>query len=98
MGHKEVPVTHLRKKMLEELQRGRYSDATIRHHLRTAGEFVRYFGKAPDQLGLASLCTYRPYLLKDRKLAFGSVVNHVAALRCFFVRTLKRPEFRDCLP
>jgi len=91
-------VIHLRKIMLEELQRRNYSDGAIRHHLRAAEEFPRYFGKPPDQLGLASLRTNRTYLLKDRKLAFGSAVNHVAALRFFFVHTLKRPESRDCLP
>jgi site-specific recombinase XerD len=38
------------------------------------------------------------YLLKERKLAPGSVVNHVAGLRFFFVKTLKRHEYRDFLP
>ena len=33
MGHKEVCVTHLRKIMLEELQRRNYADETIRHYL-----------------------------------------------------------------
>jgi hypothetical protein len=28
----------------------------------------------------------------------GTVVNHVAGLRFFFVRTLKRQEFRDFIP
>jgi len=68
-------VIHLRKIMLEELQRRNYSDGAIRHHLRAAEEFPRYFGKPPDQLGLASLRTNRTYLLKDRKLAFGSARN-----------------------
>ena len=33
MGHKELPVTHLRKVMLEELQRRKFSSATIRGYL-----------------------------------------------------------------
>ena len=91
-------MTHLRKIMLEELQRRNYSEGTIRHHLRAVEEFARYFRKSPDKLGLKELRTYQAYLLTRRKLAVGSVVNHVAALRFFFVRTLKRPEFRDFLP
>jgi integrase/recombinase XerD len=91
-------VTRLRKMMLEELQRRNYSDETIRHHLHAVEEFARYFGKSPDKLGLKELRTYQAYLLKERKLAVGSVVNHVAGLRFFFVRTLKRPQFRDFLP
>jgi integrase len=91
-------VTNLRKIMLEELQRRNYSQGTIRHHLRAVEEFARYFRKSPDKLGLKELRTYQAYLLTRRKLAVGSVVNQVAALRFFFVRTLKRPEFRDFLP
>jgi len=84
--------------MLEELQRRNYSDDTIRHYLRVVEEFALHFGKPPDQLGLPELRTYQAYLLKVRKLAVGSVVNHVSALRFFFVRTLKRFEFRDFIP
>jgi integrase/recombinase XerD len=91
-------VTQLRKMMLEELQRRNYSNDTIRHHLRAVEEFANYYKKAPDKLGLNELRSYQAYLLKERNLAVGTVVNHVAALRFFFVRTLKRPEFRDFLP
>jgi len=84
--------------MLEELQRRNYSKDTIRHHLRAVEEFANYYGKPPDKLGLNELRSYQAHLLQKRKLAVGTVVNHVAALRFFFVRTLKRPEFRDYLP
>ncbi len=91
-------MTHLRRIMLEELQRRNYSDATTRQYLQVVEAFARHFGKAPDKLGLEHLRTYQAYLLKQRKLAVGTVVGHVAALRFFFVRTLKRPEFRAFLP
>jgi integrase/recombinase XerD len=91
-------VTHLRKIMLEELQRRNYADTTIRHYLRWVEDFARFFGKSPDKLGLEHLRTYQAYLLKTRKLAAGTVENHVAALRFFYVRTLKRPEFREYIP
>jgi len=61
-------------------------------------KFARHFGKSTDKLGLDHLRTYQAYLLKQRKLALGSVVNPVAALRFLFVRTLKRQEFREFLP
>jgi integrase/recombinase XerD len=91
-------VTQLRKMMLEELQRRNYSNGTIRHHLRVVQEFARHFATAPDKLGLNELRSYQAYLLKTRKLAVGTVVNHLSALRFFFVRTLKRNEFRDFIP
>jgi integrase/recombinase XerD len=84
--------------MLEELQRRNYSDATIRRYLHFVEDFARYFSQSPDKLGLEHLRTYQVYLLKQRKLSVGSVVNQIAALRFFFVRTLRRPEFREFLP
>jgi site-specific recombinase XerD len=84
--------------MLEELQRRNYSDTTIRHYLQTVEDFGRHFGKPPDQLGLEELRQYQAYLLKVRQQAVGTVVNRVAALRFFFVKTLRRPEFREFLP
>jgi integrase/recombinase XerD len=91
-------VTRLRKMMLEELQRRNYSDSTIRYYLQAVAEFARHFGRAPDKLGPDDLRTYQACLLKERKLAVGTVIGRVAALRFFFVRTLKRHDFRQDLP
>jgi len=91
-------VTRLRKMMLEELQRRNYSAITTRNYLRVVSDFAKYFGKSPDKLGPNELRTYQAYLLQDRKLTPGTVVNRVAALRFFFVKTLKRQQFRDFLP
>jgi Phage integrase, N-terminal SAM-like domain len=74
-------VTRLRKMMLEELQRRNYSAITMRKYLRVVTEFAKYFGKSPDRLGPNELRTYQAYLLKERKLTPGSVINQVAALR-----------------
>src|SRR6202051_4607725 len=84
--------------MLEELQRRNYSAITTRNYLRVVTEFAKHFGKSPDKLGPNELRTYQAYLLQDRKLTPGTVVNRVAALRFFFVKTLKRHQFRDFLP
>jgi integrase/recombinase XerD len=84
--------------MLEELQRRNYSEGTTRAYLQAVEQFARHFGKSPDKLGPDDLRSYQAYLLVERKLAVGSVVARVAALRFFFVRTLKRREFREELP
>ena len=91
-------MTRLRKMMLEELQRRNYSAVTTRNYLRVVADFAKHFGKSPDKLGLNELRTYQAYLLRERKLTPGTVVNQVAALRFFFVKTLKRHQFRDFLP
>jgi len=84
--------------MLEELQRRNYAEGTTRYYVRAVQQFARHFGKSPDKLGPSELRRYQAYLLKERKLAVGTVVAQVAALRFFFVRTLKRQQFREDLP
>ena len=84
--------------MLEELERRNYSQATTRRYLRFVERFAQHFGKSPDKLSPDHIRTYQAYLLKVRKLEPGSVENHVAALRFFFVHTLHRHEFRQFLP
>jgi integrase len=91
-------MTQLRRKVLEELQRRNYSDRTIRYYVQAVALFAKHFGKRPDRLGPDELRTYQAYLLRDRKLAVGTVIARVAALRFFYVRTLRQHEFRQDLP
>src|SRR5271157_1684124 len=44
-------MTHLRKMMLEELERRNYAQTTTRVYLQTVEDFARYFKRPPDQLG-----------------------------------------------
>jgi site-specific recombinase XerD len=84
--------------MLEELQRRNYSETTTRKYLQYVTAFARHFGKPPDQLGPDELRHYQAYLLQERKVTPGTAVNCVAALRFFFIKTLKRHQFREFLP
>jgi integrase/recombinase XerD len=83
-------MTFLRKRMLEELQRRRYSSETIRLYLSAVEHFANYFGKRPDHLGPEHLRQYQLYLLNERKLAPGSVIARTCALRFFFLKVLRR--------
>ncbi len=91
-------MTHLRKMMFEELERRNYSDSTGRGYLSAVAAFAKHFGEPPDQLGPEELRRYQAYLLKNRKLAVATAIARVSALRFFFIRTLKRHEFRQDLP
>jgi integrase len=84
--------------MLEELQRRNFSSETIRGYLGTVERFAKYFGKPPDRLGPDHIRQWQAHLLHERKLAVGTVVNHVAALRFFFRRVLKRRLPMDSIP
>src|ERR1035437_973150 len=98
MGHKEVPVTHLRKMMLEELQRRNYSQTTVQTYLKSVQAFAEHFHTPPDRLGLRHIREYQAYLFQEKKLAAGTVGLCTAALRFFFVKTLKRRYPLDDVP
>ncbi len=83
-------MTHLRKMMLEELQRRNYSQTTVNNYIRAVKAFAEYFHQPPDQLGPEHIRTYQVYLLKEKKLGVRTVANETAGLRFFFVKTLKR--------
>jgi len=79
-------VTHLRKMMLEELQRRNYAQNTIRHYIRTVEDFARRFRCAPDRLGPRQIREYQAELFQKRKLSANSVGQHLAALRFFHIK------------
>src|SRR2546425_5763775 len=84
--------------MLEELQRRNYAKTTVQYYLQAVERFANHFKRSPDQLNQDHLRTYQAYLLRARKLAPRTVKLHVAALRFFFVKTLKRAYLLDDIP
>jgi hypothetical protein len=52
-------VTHLRKLMLEELQRRNYAETTTRNYIRTVEDFSRRFNRPPDRLGPRHIREYQ---------------------------------------
>lgn len=95
-------MTELRQRMLEELQRRNFSLNTIRGYIRTVRDFAVYFHqppdyKRPDQLGVEEVRQFQLHMLRDQKLATGTVQNRMASLHFFFKKVLKRhdPELYD---
>ena len=74
-------MTHLRKMMLEELERRNYAQTTIDCYIQTIEDFARYFRRPPDQLTPEHIRKYQAYLFRERKLAASTVTQRLAALR-----------------
>jgi len=83
-------VTHLRKLLLEELQRRNYSHETIRSYVHAVEDFARRFNCPPDRLGPQHIRQYQAELFQERKLSSGTVGIRLAALRFFYTKTLRR--------
>ena len=84
-------MTHLRKMMLEELERRNYAQTTRDCYIQTIEDVARYFKRPPDQLGPEHIREYQAYLFRERKLAARTVTQRLAALRFFFIQTMKKP-------
>jgi site-specific recombinase XerD len=91
-------MTHLRKAMLEELQRRNLSPITTRIYLHAVEEFAKYFKKSPDRLRPEHIRQYQAHLFTDRKLDAISVAQQLTALRFLFLKTLKRPWMVEDMP
>jgi len=91
-------VTKLLQRLHDELVRRNYATTTRESYLRIVESFRRRTGGRLDRLGADDLRRYQVYLLEERKLAVGTVVAEIAALRFFFLRVLKRRDMKEDLP
>jgi site-specific recombinase XerD len=76
--------------MLEELQRRNYAETTIDCYIRAVEDFSRHFNCSPDRLGPRHIREYQAALFQKRKFSPNTVAQHLAALRFFYVKTLKK--------
>ena len=83
-------MTSLRQRMLEDMQVRRLSPFTQRTYVETVARFARHFGRSPERLGPEQIRAYQVYLATERRLATGSLLVAVAALRFLYRVTLRR--------
>ncbi len=76
-------MTHLKKMMLEELQRRNYSQTTTRAYLRAVAGFAQHFGKPPDQLGPDEIRRYQAHLIEERRIGVRTAANYTGRLAVF---------------
>ena len=92
-------MTSLRRRMLEDMQLRNLSPQTQTTYVQQVARFARHFRQSPEALGPDAIRAYQLYLTTERKLAIGSVVVAVAALRFLYTVTLKQPwRLDDVLP
>jgi integrase/recombinase XerD len=85
--------------MVEDMQVRNLSPNTQSSYVQQVSLFARYFGKSPEVLGPDEIRTYQVYLTNERKLAAGSILIAVAALRFLYRITLKKTwTFEEVIP
>ena len=92
-------MTKFQQCLRDEMVRRNYSPTTIRSYLHALSTCEHHHRRRRiDRLGADALRRYQAYLFEEKKLAVGTVGLHVAALRFFFVRVLKRRALKEDLP
>lgn len=91
-------MTPLIQRMREELVGRSFCPSTIQTYLQAVEVFRHHIDKPLEDAGPDDIRHHQVHLLKDRKLAQGTVVLHVSALRFLYVRLLRRREMKEDLP
>lgn len=92
-------MTTLRQRMTEDMRIRNLALNTQTSYLQQVSLFARYFHKSPEYLGPEEIRAYQVHLTEERKLAPGSVLIAVAALRFLYKVSLKREwPFDEVIP
>ena len=83
-------MTSLRQRMTEDMQVRNLALNTQTSYVQQVSLFARHFDKSPEQLGPEDIRAYQVYLTNEKKLAPGSVLIAVAALRFLYKVSLKK--------
>ena len=97
MGHKEVPVTQLRQRVLEELERRNYSQTTAQSYVAAIRRFAEYFRRSPEELDPTHIRQYQ-IQLAERKLRPHTVAVETSALRFLYNKVLRRRYALEDIP
>jgi integrase/recombinase XerD len=96
---KELFMTSLRLRMIEDMQVRNLALNTQTSYVQQVSLFARHFNKSPAQLGPEDIRAYQVYLINERKLAPGSTLIAVAALRFLYKVSLHKDwTFEDVIP
>jgi site-specific recombinase XerD len=96
---KELSMTSLRQRMTEDMQVRNLALNTQTSYVQQVSLFARHFDKSPEELGPDDIRAYQVYLTNEKKLAPGSILIAVAALRFLYKVSLKKDwAFEDVIP
>jgi len=86
MGHEEVPCDPFTKNDAG----GTPASKLLSEYCAGLRELSAYFRQSPDRLGPEHMRLFQSHLFRERKLNARTIVQYSAALRFFFVKTLRR--------
>lgn len=89
---------HLRDRMNADLQLAGRSESTRESYLRCARAFVKFHMRPAEQMGEAEVRKFLLHLATVRKIAVGTYLPYLGALKFLYGVTLRRPEVVAGIP
>lgn len=87
----DVPVSSLRRRLIDDMAMRRFSRETQRNDIRDAGRFATFLGGPPDKATAEDLRRFQVEQ-RDDGVPVPTMNSIVSALRFFFTHTLDRPD------
>ena len=92
-------MTPLRERMTQDMQVRNFALNTQMSYVQQVSLFARHFNKSPEALGPEDIRAYQVYLTNEKKLAPGSILIAVAALRFLYKVSLRKDwTLEDVIP
>jgi integrase/recombinase XerD len=85
-------MTPLRRRMIDNMEMRNFACKTIRLYVDAVARFARHFGKSPELLGTEDVRRYLLHLVHEKKLAWATYKQALAALRYLYRWVLQAPE------
>jgi len=90
--------TDLRTRFFNYMTLHRFSKHTQKNYYLAVKCLARFYNQPPDKLTEDQIQKYLLYLIEEKKLAWGSVNNHLCGILCFCKNVLKWDETKFKLP
>src|SRR3990170_8640219 len=87
---KEIAMTRLRQRMLEDMQLRGLSARTQECYVAAVRQLAEHYHRRPDQITEEDLRQYFLYLANDKKVARATATIALCGIRFFFEHTLRR--------
>lgn len=88
----------LRQDMIRELELQRKSSKTIKAYVAGVADLAMYYNRSPDRITVEEIRSFLHHLITERKLAFSSVNQKLAAIRFFWHEVLRRDKLELRVP
>ncbi len=89
---------HVRDRMDADLRLVGHAESTRTRYINCAKRYVKHFMRPPAEMGEAEVRKFMLHLTEDRRLAVGTRLQYLGAIKFLYRVTLERPEEVGAIP